>query len=197
MNALVLLAVGAALWIWPPARWVLCRVVEPPPPVRGEPRWLGVRRGDDDRFAVAATMDLFAVCLRAGLPVVTALRISHDAAPATLAARLERVADLLELGADPDQAWAVDVDGDIFSDTDGFDALATLARRSSRAGSALSDGLTELAADTRARANDDATAAAERAGVAISGPLGLCFLPAFVFLGIVPVVIGLATSMLG
>jgi hypothetical protein len=33
--------------------------------------------------------------------------------------------------------------------------------------------------------------------VLISGPLGLCFLPAFIALGIVPVVIGLATTVLG
>ena len=44
---------------------------------------------------------------------------------------------------------------------------------------------------------DAARRAAERAGVAISGPLGLCFLPAFICLGIVPVVVGLASSVLG
>jgi pilus assembly protein TadC len=40
-------------------------------------------------------------------------------------------------------------------------------------------------------------AAAERAGVLIAGPLGLCFLPAFVCLGIVPVVAGLAGEVFG
>ena len=57
--------------------------------------------------------------------------------------------------------------------------------------------ITELADDVRRRAHDDALAAAERAGVAISGPLGLCFLPAFICLGIVPVVVGLASTVLG
>ena len=42
-----------------------------------------------------------------------------------------------------------------------------------------------------------ATAAAERAGVLIAGPLGLCFLPAFVCLGVVPVVAGLAGDVFG
>ena len=37
----------------------------------------------------------------------------------------------------------------------------------------------------------------DRAGVLVSGPLGLCFLPAFVCLGIVPVVVGLARDVLG
>jgi pilus assembly protein TadC len=40
-------------------------------------------------------------------------------------------------------------------------------------------------------------AAAERAGVLIAGPLWLCFLPAFVCLGIVPVIAGLAGDIFG
>ena len=76
-------------------------------------------------------------------------------------------------------------------------ATVSVTRRSARAGSSLAGGLAELADDVRRRAHDDALAAAERAGVAISGPLGLCFLPAFICLGIVPVVVGLASSVLG
>jgi hypothetical protein len=45
-------------------------------------------------------------------------------------------------------------------------------------------------------AGDEARAAAERAAVLIAGPLGLCYLPAFVCLGIVPVIAGLATDVL-
>ncbi|CKN25284.1 alanine rich membrane protein [Mycobacterium tuberculosis] len=41
-----------------------------------------------------------------------------------------------------------------------------------------------------------AAAAAERAGVLIAGPLGLCFLPAFLCVGIVPLVVGLAGDVL-
>ncbi|MDN2502743.1 type II secretion system F family protein, partial [Nocardia nova] len=55
----------------------------------------------------------------------------------------------------------------------------------------------ELADKCRAAVEDTAAARAERAGVLISGPLGLCFLPAFVCLGIVPVVAGLAGRVLG
>jgi pilus assembly protein TadC len=57
--------------------------------------------------------------------------------------------------------------------------------------------MAELAERRRDDAEDAAAASAERAGVLISGPLGLCFLPAFLALGIVPVVIGLASSVLG
>ena len=42
-----------------------------------------------------------------------------------------------------------------------------------------------------------AAATAERAAVVIAGPLGLCFLPAFVCLGLVPAVAGLAAQVFG
>ncbi|MFW0793628.1 type II secretion system F family protein [Gordonia sp. CPCC 205515] len=193
--AVVLLA--GALWVWPSSRWALYRVTAAPPSRRGEPRWLRPRHRDD-QFAVAATIELFAVCLRAGLPTATALTVVARFAPPDLAIRLARTADLLELGADPEQAWsATSKSGRSDSPTTHYEQIATLARRSARAGSGFADGLAELAEQTRRHAHDAATAAAERAGVAISGPLGLCFLPAFVCLGIVPVVIGLAGGILG
>ena len=69
------------------------------------------------------------------------------------------------------------------------------------ADSVIGSRLRRRAHRTRAPAPDDAADAAveraERAGVRISGPLGLCFPPAFICLGIAPVVIGLASSVLG
>jgi len=44
----------------------------------------------------------------------------------------------------------------------------------------------------RVSASDASEARAQRAAVLIAGPLGLCFLPAFMFLGIAPVIAGLA-----
>jgi pilus assembly protein TadC len=72
-----------------------------------------------------------------------------------------------------------------------------MARRSARAGTSIATGFAELASQSREAAADAAAAAAERTGVLIAGPLGLCFLPAFVCLGIVPVVVGLAGRVLG
>ncbi|WP_137725473.1 type II secretion system F family protein [Prescottella subtropica] len=143
-----------------------------------------------DPQAVAGTFDLLAACLEAGLPPSTAAAAVAPSAPPPLSESLRRTADLLALGADPATAWAA-------TDTDpATEALARMARRSARSGAALSGGIAELAAGQRADAEDRAVAAAERAGVLISGPLGLCFLPAFICLGIVPVVIGLAGGVL-
>lgn len=144
-----------------------------------------------DPLAVAASLDLLGACLRAGLPVSTAITAMASTAPKPMADSLRRVADLLALGADPDAAWS---EAALDPDTE---ALARMARRSARSGSSLSSSMAELAERSRGDAEDLAAAAAERAGVLISGPLGLCFLPAFIALGIVPVVIGLATTVLG
>lgn len=76
------------------------------------------------------------------------------------------------------------------------EALLRLARRSASSGAALAGGVAELAEQSRHDAAHTAAASAERAGVLIAGPLGLCFLPAFVCLGIVPVVAGLAGDVL-
>ncbi|WOC12629.1 type II secretion system F family protein [Gordonia sp. MP11Mi] len=187
--AAALLAV-VGLWMWPSADWALARVVERPTRVR-EARWLGRSRAGPDPFDVAATYDLFAVCLRAGLPVSAAAEVAAEHAPPVIGEPMARAADLLALGADGQTAWTVSSTGD-----GSFAELAALARRASRAGASLADSVAELASATRRRAADEAVEAAEKAGVKVSGPLGLCFLPAFVCLGIVPVVIGLAAGML-
>lgn len=197
---MMLAALAGALWVWPSSRWSLHRVIAMPSARSGVRHRLWPRAARDDHFATAATIDLFAVCLRAGLPTPTALVIAAASAPSPLAERLSRTAELLELGADAEQAWGPSVgtvSGESGLAAETFERMSALSRRSARAGSVVSDGLVELAEQTRRRAHDAATAAAERAGVAISGPLGLSFLPAFVCLGIVPVVVGLAGGILG
>ncbi|MBD0323907.1 MAG: type II secretion system F family protein [Aldersonia sp.] len=145
----------------------------------------------DDPMAVATAFDLLAGCLRAGLPMAAgAAAVSHSA-PAPLNESLRRAADLLVLGADPEMAWRD------AADDPATESLARMARRSARSGASLARAMDELAEQQRRSEEDAAAARAERAGVLISGPLGLCFLPAFVCLGIVPVVIGLAGRVLG
>ncbi len=149
-----------------------------------------------DPLAAASSLDVLAVCLSAGMAVSTAAAATAASAPPQLARVLRRAADLLALGADPAIAWSASPDlpaGNIDGHTD---ALLRLARRSAFSGAALADGVAELADQSRADAAHAAAAAAERAGVLIAGPLGLCFLPAFVCLGIVPVVAGLAGGLL-
>ncbi len=142
--------------------------------------------------ALAAALDVFALCLDAGMPVPAAAAATAAAAPPVLADALRRGADRLLLGAGPATAWAPPPGG---ADPR-VAALLRLARRSGDSGIALAAGVRELAGQCRQNAVDAATATAERAGVLIAAPLGVCFLPAFVCLGLVPVVAGLAGDVL-
>jgi pilus assembly protein TadC len=149
--------------------------------------------GDGDPLAAASAFDVLAACLSAGMAVSEAAGATAMSAPPGLAVVLRRAADMLVLGADPVTAWSnpgAPLDRHA-------EALLRLARRSAESGTALAAGVAELAAQSRADATDVARATAERAGVLIAVPLGACYLPAFLCLGIVPVVAGLAGDLLG
>lgn len=109
--------------------------------------------------------------------------------PAPVGEALRRTGDLLALGADPEEAWRP------VSENPHSATLAAAARRSARSGTALAGVAADLAVRMRAEQADAAEAQAQRAGVLITGPLGFCFLPGFLCLGVVPVVIGLAGQL--
>jgi pilus assembly protein TadC len=189
-TAAVLLAV--ALWIGPGASAVRARAGIPARAQRLRSR----PAAGPDPLAVASSLDVLAVCLAAGMAVSTAAAAAAPSAPPKLAGVLRRAADLLALGADQSVAWSISPELPAGSVDAHTDALLRLARRSASSGAALAGGVAELADQSRHDAAQSAAAAAERAGVLIAGPLGLCFLPAFVCLGIVPVVAGLAGDVL-
>jgi pilus assembly protein TadC len=151
---------------------------------------------DPDPLAAASSLDVLALCLAAGMAVPNAAAATARSAPPQLARVLRRGADLLALGADAATAWSAPPGRRAGSVDPQTDALLRLARRSASSGAALAQGVAELSTQCRHDASHAATAAAERAGVLIAGPLGVCFLPAFVCLGIVPVVAGLAGDVL-
>ncbi|HEU4425315.1 MAG TPA: type II secretion system F family protein, partial [Pilimelia sp.] len=66
----------------------------------------------------------------------------------------------------------------------------------STSGGALAGAFTRVADDLRADRAVAAEAAARRAGVLIVLPLGLCFLPAFVLAGLVPVIVAVLGDVL-
>jgi len=146
-------------------------------------------RGDDGPLALAGAWDLLAACLRAGMPVPAAVLAIAEGLDAPAGPVLRRTAGLLALGAGPDQAWqpALECPSTV--------RLARVARRSGRSGAAFAESLTQLAAAERASAREQSETRAQRAGVLIAGPLGLCFLPAFLAIGVIPVVIGMAAGL--
>jgi Flp pilus assembly protein TadB len=139
---------------------------------------------------LAVTWDLLAACLRSGLPVPTAIRaVARDAPDPAARAALCSTAELLALGAGAAEAWAPAEACPATAE------LARAARRTARSGTALAEVGAELAERARAGLLDEAEAKAQRAAVLITGPLGLCYLPAFLCLGVVPVVLGLAGQL--
>lgn len=191
MTAAAALALAAALLVAPGTAPVAHRLTARGAIARRAPSRRPGRATAPDPLAGAGSYDLLAACMRSGLPVSTAAAAVAEHAPEPLAGVLRHASNLLALGAEAGVAWQ---QAAAHPETE---ALSRMARRSARSGVALADAMTELAAEQRVAVEDRGAAAAERAGVLISGPLGLCFLPAFLCLGIVPVVIGLATRVLG
>ncbi|MFG1697070.1 type II secretion system F family protein [Nonomuraea sp. NPDC049309] len=147
----------------------------------------------DDQRRITADLpfaaDLMTACLRAGRPVSAATEIAATAIGGPLGERLMWVSTQLRLGADPEPTWAY-----LAKDP----SLGNLSRAMSRAalsGAPVADVLTRLADDAREASRAASVAAARKVGVKAVAPLGLCFLPAFVLLGIIPVVAGLASSV--
>lgn len=151
---------------------------------------LPARSAPPDLAAVATGWELLAVCLRAGLPVASAVAAAAGPLPGPSGVELRRVAGLLELGSDPGDAWRAAREVPVLA------VFARAAGRSAGTGAALARVAVAEAARVRSELADSAQARAQRAGVLITGPLGLCFLPAFLVLGIAPVVIGLAGQAL-
>ncbi|WP_327049134.1 type II secretion system F family protein [Microbispora sp. NBC_01189] len=135
-------------------------------------------------------VDLIVACLRAGQPMSGAVETTAAAMPGPVGERLTWVGAQMRLGAAPEDAWAA------LSAEPSLAALSRAMVRAARSGAPVADLLTRLADDARRTARATASAAARRVGVHAVAPLGLCFLPAFVFLGVIPMVAGLAGQIL-
>lgn len=156
---------------------------------RLEPRAVRLRRARI-LAELPMTIDLLAACLRGGGAWHESVEAVAEAVGGPLGVELARVAARIRLGADPAEEWLA-----LAADP----ALAPLARAASRAatgGAPVAATLARLARDQRRTARAAASARARTAGVRAVAPLGLCFLPAFVLLGIVPAVAGIAANVL-
>jgi Flp pilus assembly protein TadB len=136
-------------------------------------------------------LDLLAAVLRCGQPLTAALAAVAPTAEPVITAELMRVAGLLQLGAEPAIAWTGIAN---YSD---LQEVAAAAERSADSGIRLADGFERVAADLRSRVSAVGLARAQRAAVWAMAPLGLCFLPAFVCVGVIPVVVGIAQTAFG
>ena len=172
--AVVAALVGAALGWWLPIR--------PAPDRRREQRWW-----------LTVLLDLWAATVASGLPAGPALdsvlSVLPHAAEQPAVDALRRVGALLRVGSDADRAWAA---------AEHEPDLATVAQAARRSASAGTDLAAALRAQARVLRRDQVAQAQRRSArseVLMAGPLGLCFLPAFICLGLAPVVIALLDTL--
>ena len=169
-------AAAVVVGVWLP-RWLM----------RLEPR--GVRRRREARQAELPLMvDLLAACLAAGATPATALQAVAGASDSTVSDDLSTASRALRAGATPSEAFRT-LPADLT-------VLAQVFERSSRTGASVAHLLAASAEQLRADERAARLEGARRLGVKTAAPLGLCFLPGFVVLGLVPVVIGLVSSLL-
>ena len=136
-------------------------------------------------------VDLLSSCLAAGQAPGTAVEQVAAAVEDPLREELAGVATRLRLGADPVTVWG---------ELAGHPQLGRLGRcvlRAVDSGASVAGAMSRLAEDLRRDARARVEGRARAVGVKAAVPLGLCMLPAFVLVGVVPLVVGSMSSLLG
>lgn len=134
--------------------------------------------------------DLLAACISAGAGPREAAEAVGESLGGPVGERLARTAAELRLGCEPAQAWGW------FGQIAGAAALARCLERADSTGAPAAEPVSRLAERFRADRARAAAARGQKAQVLITAPVGLCFLPAFLAVGVAPVVIGLADGLL-
>jgi len=162
------------------------------------PRWLARLDSRATRQRTAALerqapllADLLAGLLASGATVRDALQAASEAMPEPTARVLRASTASVDLGADPADAWLA-VEG-----SSAHQPMIEALERAHQSGAPAALLLARVADDLRRDRRRTVEVAARSAGVRAVAPLALCFLPAFVLLGVVPVVASLASGVLG
>jgi Flp pilus assembly protein TadB len=134
-------------------------------------------------------LDLMAAALTSGATLPASVALAARACGPPIDRPLRQVESALELGAAPDEAWRTVLRDPVLQQ------LGRLALRSTASGAAMAGACRELAGREREARVVEAQVAIKRAGVLTVLPLALCFLPSFFLVGVVPVVVGLLSSL--
>jgi Flp pilus assembly protein TadB len=155
--------------------WVVTGRMEPP---------AARRRRERMEAAVPHVVDLLSACLAAGLSPPAAVDAVATSVDDPARAELLAVAARLHLGVDPVTVWRD------LSRHPQLGALGHSIVRATDSGASVADALLRLSDDLRRRLRSDVEARARTVGVKAAVPLGVCLLPAFVLVGVVPLVAG-------
>ena len=153
--------------------------------------WLAGRAWTTRLIAAAAraparsdhvTCELAAAALSAGAPIPTVLEVLSEVEDAPHLAHASRA---LLLGVSWEEAWGEHADGPLAQSlavawTSGASPVALLRRRAER---------------LRAALDAEARSAASRLAARLVLPLGICFLPAFAFLALIPAIMSIFSTI--
>lgn len=134
-------------------------------------------------------VDLLASALRSGASPQGALAAVAVACPGPTTQRLEGAVARLRMGVDPLLVW------DAMAGDDVLGALGRSLARAETSGSSVADAVERLADELERTSLAAVEDRARAVGVKAAVPLGLCLLPAFLLIGIVPTVAGLLASL--
>ena len=149
------------------------------------------RRRERLAAAVPHLVDLLAACLAAGLSPASAVERIGDAVEPPMRDELAAVSARLRLGVDPVTVW---------TDLGRHHQLGAVGRslaRATESGGSVADAMQRLAHDQRLETRAHMESRARAVGVKAAVPLGVCLLPAFVLVGVVPLVAGSVSALLG
>lgn len=140
---------------------------------------------------VAETLEFLAVCLDVGRPMSQAVAAVAEASPEPSRALLRQVGAHLALGRAGPDAWEELRHDPVWG------SVAVDVARAERSGTPVAALLRVHADDARRESRDAAVKAARTVGVRSVMPLMLCFLPAFILVGVVPIIAGLLRGFFG
>lgn len=131
-------------------------------------------------------VDLMVAALAAGAAPGAAVARVVEVAESPVAEELRGYATRLTLGADPVTVWRS------LAAHPQLGRLGTTLLRSAESGAQVTGALTRLAEELRSRRRADVETRVRQVEVKAAVPLGVCLLPSFVLLGVVPLVAGSA-----
>lgn len=149
------------------------------------------RRREEVRRDLPHVVTLLAAALRAGQAPAEAIELVCRALPGAAADRLTGVAARLRLGGDAAATWTR------LADDPDLGPLGRTLARAHRTGAPVVAAVEGLADELGSRARAEVEDRARAVGVRAAVPLGVCLLPSFLLLGIVPLAVSLAGSIVG
>lgn len=142
----------------------------------------------DDSLPLVLTVA--ALLLRSGTPPTAALAGAARGCRSPVAGLCGSIERRVAMGESASSAWSE------AAREPGLTAAARAAIRAGDSGAALAAAWESTAAQLRIEHRLSLEIKARKVGVHALAPLGLCFLPSFICLGVIPIVIGLAADIL-